>query len=187
MRVHRLTPPGLYIGPDLIPSLNEREVFANHLFNECNLMARCGVFVGLMVVLIFDVRAAEEKNQPNLGKLPPPASGTVDFQADVRPILVRSCLACHGLTKQSGGLRLDQGAESSKGSNSGPVFKAGDSKNSRLIHLVAGTDPDLKMPPNGELLTADEVGKLRAWIDAGAKYPAGSIVAAAIDPKAGHW
>src|SRR4051812_42849998 len=86
------------------------------------------------------VRGAEP--QPDLTKLPPVATGPVDFRSDVQPILVRACVSCHGPAKQKGGLRLDEGAAALKGSNSGPVYKPGDSAGSRLIHLVAGVDPE---------------------------------------------
>ena len=47
---------------------------------------------------------------------------------------------------------------------------SGASAKSRLIHLVAGTDPDALMPQKGSKLTPNQVGVLRAWIDQGLKW-----------------
>lgn len=47
----------------------------------------------------------------------------------------------------------------------------GKSADSLLIKYVAGVDPELVMPPDGDKLTKEEVGLLRAWIDQGAKWP----------------
>ena len=55
---------------------------------------------------------------------------------------------------------------------SGPQVSSGNSAQSRLIHLVAGTDPDSIMPKKGTRLTPEQVGLLRAWIDQGMVWPA---------------
>src|SRR5688572_29252656 len=91
--------------------------------------------------------AAADKAAPGPAKLPPTANRAVDFQRDVQPIFAKSCVSCHGPIKQRGGLRLDDGTEALKGSNSGAVIKPGDAAHSRLLHLVAGLDPDTRMPP----------------------------------------
>src|SRR5262249_22982681 len=54
-----------------------------------------------------------------------------------------------------------------------PNIIPGKSAASPLVKFVAGLDPDVKMPPKGKALTAEEVGLLRAWIDAGAVWPDG--------------
>ncbi|MGL4555176.1 MAG: PSD1 and planctomycete cytochrome C domain-containing protein, partial [Gemmataceae bacterium] len=108
-----------------------------------------------------------------LPTLPAPLARTVDFDRDVRPLLARACFSCHGPDKQRGGLRLDHGPSALTGGTSGPVLKKKDSANSRLIHVVAGLDPDAKMPPGeGKALKPDEVALLRAWIDQGPYFPA---------------
>ena len=48
-----------------------------------------------------------------------------------------------------------------------PAIVPGDSANSLLIRYVAGIDPDVVMPPEGDKLAPHEVGLLRAWIDQG--------------------
>jgi hypothetical protein len=122
------------------------------------------------------------------GKLPPPAPGTMDFDRDVSPILARACLSCHGPLRQKGGLRLDDRAAALKGGNSGPVLQPGDAGRSRLLLAVAGLDPDLKMPPQGKApLTAEEVGRLRAWVEQGVKWGKPGAAAAARAASSTHW
>ena len=102
-----------------------------------------------------------------------PSARPVDFTRDIQPILTRSCLTCHDARKQRGGLRLDDPVAAGRGGDSGAVIKPGDAVHSRLILLVSGRAPQLKMPPSGKpALTAKEVVLLRTWIDQGAKWPA---------------
>src|SRR5688500_7029703 len=105
-------------------------------------------------------------------RLPPAASRAVDFVKDVQPILAASCVSCHGTEKQTSGYRLDARSVALKGGDLGkPPIVPGDSAASPLIHFVSGLDPDLKMPAKGEMLTAEQDGILRAWIDQGAHWP----------------
>ena len=120
----------------------------------------------VIVFLTLTTTASADSSRP-----PPPAATEVDFTKDVKPLLEARCGKCHGSKRQRGGLRLDVKAAALRGSDNGIVLVAGKSAESRLIHLVAGTDPDEVMPPKGERLSSDEVSVLRAWIDQGAKWP----------------
>ena len=130
---------------------------------------------------------ADDKPAPDLRKLPPAVPRTIDFPRDIKPLLARSCLSCHGPEKQRGGLRLDSRAAALEGGNSGPVLKPGNATHSRLLLAVAGLDPEVKMPPKGKPpLTVAEVALLRAWIEQGLRWPAdGAGVTSR--PKANHW
>ena len=104
----------------------------------------------------------------------PPASDRKDvtYAKDIKPILDRNCIKCHGPEKQKAKLRLDTLAGALKGSEEGKVIQTGNSAGSRLIHNVARLgDQDLWMPPQdkGDQLTAEQIGLIRAWIDQGAK------------------
>src|SRR5438105_685323 len=103
--------------------------------------------------------------------LPPPAQRKIEFDTDVRPLLVKHCHSCHGPEKQKGGLRLDRKADALKGGDDGAVIVSGKSAASDLILRVAGVDEDRVMPPKGQRLSASEVGILRAWIDQGVNWP----------------
>ena len=106
-------------------------------------------------------------------ELPEPAAGQVDFMRDVDPIFVRHCYACHGDEAAMNGYSLWRRKSAERGGYSGKAgFVAGDSANSRLIHLVAGVEENLLMPPTGGRLSDREIGVLRAWIDQGAPFSA---------------
>jgi hypothetical protein len=116
--------------------------------------------------------AAEPR--PDVAKLPAAATRTVDFAKDIQPLLAKSCYECHGPDTQEAGLRLDLKKKALEGADSGPVLVSGDSKTSRLIHLVAGLDTEVgRMPPedSGDALANEQIGLLRAWIDQGVAWP----------------
>lgn len=115
-----------------------------------------------------------------LDQLPPAASRPVDFHRDIQPILEASCVKCHGHGKAKGGFQLDSRETFLRAGDSGPSVTPGNSRDSLLIHLVSGLDPDSVMPVKGSKLTAEQVGLLRAWIDQGLKWEPG--VSFARDP-----
>lgn len=117
--------------------------------------------------------------------LPPATKQKVDFVRDIKPLLTTHCHKCHGASKQEGGLRLDRRDEALNGGDSGPAFVSGKSAESLLIKYVAGVDPDVLMPPEGDKLTDEQIGLLRGWIDQGADWPKDDK--AAVDPRAVHW
>ena len=110
-------------------------------------------------------------------KLPPASTKTgVTFDADIKPIFQASCVKCHdsqGTKKPKAGLALDTRAGVMKGSRDGAVVTVGDSAHSDLVLSVAhiGDEPDNFMPKgkNAKMLTPDQIGLIRAWIDQGAK------------------
>ncbi len=119
-------------------------------------------------------------------ELPPPVDRKIDFARDVKPLLGKHCWSCHGDKKQESGLRLDSRAALLKGGDLGHAVTLGKSADSRLIQFVAAVDPKKLMPPDGEgdRLSAEAVGILRAWIDRGCVWPETDSSAAA---KNSHW
>ena len=86
--------------------------------------------------------------------------------------------------KQRGGFRLDTKSAALKGGETfAPDIRPGHSADSPLIRLVAGLEEGMQMPPEGDRLTAEQIGLLRAWIDKGADWPE----AANADGGATHW
>jgi len=131
----------------------------------------------LVLLLWFTLVASAESPKE------PPA---VDFAKDVWPILKDRCVQCHNAEKHKGGFELTSRERVLAGGDSGKVVIPGKSAQSRLIQLVAGTDPDSKMPSEGMPLTATQVSVLRAWIDQGAKWD--NIVAiSGTNAKSKHW
>ena len=101
------------------------------------------------------------------------AQAPPDYARDIQPLLEKRCYTCHGSQQQMSGLRLDRADSAAR------VIAPGHSAQSRLIQMVSGTEKKV-MPPAGERLTATQIAMLRAWIDAGARWP--SAAQAAV-----HW
>ena len=107
-----------------------------------------------------------------------------DYAEDIKPLLKKRCVTCHGPLKQKAGLRVDAGEWILKGTDDAVVVSPGDSAGSSLIDRVSSHDVDERMPPEGVALTADEIGMLAEWIDDGALYPQDEV--ATLSPQA-HW
>ena len=78
-----------------------------------------------------------------------PATTTVDFARDVRPILSDNCYRCHGFDPQvrKAGLRLDQeeGAFAQLRSG-GYAVRPGDAEGSELVQRILAADPQAMLP-----------------------------------------
>jgi len=98
-----------------------------------------------------------------------PASGQIDFNSQVRPILANHCLQCHGPDAQNrqAELRLDTQSDAMQS-----AILAGQPDRSPLIHRIESRDPDEVMPPGhlGKPLSNQQITILKEWIAQGAKY-----------------
>ncbi len=96
-----------------------------------------------------------------------------DYELAVAPILQKYCAGCHNPDDHEGQFSVESFDELQKGGEHGAAVLAGDPGTSRLIRMVTGaTKP--KMPPEDEPQpTAEEIAVLKAWVEAGAKGPAG--------------
>ncbi len=127
---------------------------------------RKGMLLGLAAALTLGVGGASAQ------ELPPPAEKTVDFKADIWPIFESKCLECHGAEKKKSGLRMHTKADAMTGGTEGPMLVAGKSAESLIVQLMAGTNENFdRMPPEGDPLTPEQIGLVRAWIDQGANWP----------------
>jgi hypothetical protein len=90
--------------------------------------------------------------------------------ADVEPTFTQYCGSCHGPNKAKAGLRLDSFGQIFRGGDSGPALVAGDPGASLLMkRLRLPVEDDDHMPPEGKPQpTEEEVGRILAWISAGA-------------------
>ena len=112
----------------------------------------------------------------------------VNFEQQIRPLLVQHCGKCHGPTTQKSGLRLDARNGAFKGGDSGPVIVPGKSTESGLLQRVQSADPDERMPPDGPPLEPHQIVLLQHWIDEGAQWPETDYDReAAVDPRLQHW
>jgi hypothetical protein len=88
------------------------------------------------------------------------------YEQDVRPLLKRRCLSCHGEQPElAGGLDLRLRRTLVAGGDSGPAVVPEQPTESLLIRLVTAGE----MPPgDARDLSAEEIDLLRRWISAGA-------------------
>ncbi|WP_164100831.1 DUF1553 domain-containing protein [Candidatus Laterigemmans baculatus] len=97
--------------------------------------------------------------------VPPSASASPVFEADVRPILKAHCWHCHGEADHvEGGLDTRLARWLHEGGDSGAAIEPGDHESSLLYQRIADGD----MPPGEKQLTAAELETIAAWIDSGA-------------------
>ena len=123
-------------------------------------------------------------NGGNLG-ITAHANGTdVDFTRDIRPILEKRCVSCHGALKQKGGLRLDAAKLVLRGGENGAVIVPGRSEESSLVTRLKSKNEDERMPPEGVPLESEQIQKIERWIKAGATAPPNETIIASPDQ---HW
>jgi mono/diheme cytochrome c family protein len=110
--------------------------------------------VGVLILVLFGaVRAGR-------------AADEVDFVHDVAPILREHCGTCHIGNQREGGFSLNTRQEVLAGADSGPVVTWEEGKTSELLVRVTTDDEGMRMPPEGDPLTPEQVAVLRRWIEA---------------------
>ena len=90
---------------------------------------------------------------------------TVDFEKDVKPILLENCMDCHAAESPQGGLVLNS-FESivTGGEKSGPSIILGNGKKSPLIQYLRG-ELLPRMPAEGDPLPEKQITLISQWID----------------------
>ena len=100
------------------------------------------------------------------------AAERIDFNRDIRPLLSDNCFACHGpdANHREADLRLDQ-RESLLDVERAIVISENPDE-SELLARIISDDPDVKMPPpgSGKELKAEEIQRIRDWIEQGAQW-----------------
>lgn len=95
----------------------------------------------------------------------------VDFNAEVKPLINKKCISCHGGVKRQSGFSLLFRQEALAVNKSGKVaILPGDAENSELIKRLYLTDPEERMPYKHPPLSNDEISLLKKWINQGAKW-----------------
>ncbi len=102
----------------------------------------------------------------------PAWAADVDYLRDIKPLLAKHCVECHGPKMQKAKLRVDTAAFLRKGGSGGPVIVAGKSADSSLVHVLRGTNEATLMPFKRPPLASEQIKLVAAWIDQGAKAPA---------------
>lgn len=107
--------------------------------------------------------------------VPSLVSAELSFNRDVRPILSKNCLSCHGPDEEDrkGDFALDTYEGITKKNEDGVAgIVIGDPDSSEVIKRVSTADSDELMPPpnHGKPLKPEEIEILKAWISEGAEY-----------------
>ena len=94
------------------------------------------------------------------------------FEARIRPVLISSCIGCHGPARASGGLRLDSRAGLLKGGDSGSPVNLEEPAESLLLAAIARQADVAAMPPDrNQALRADQVADFTRWVREGLHWP----------------
>ena len=95
----------------------------------------------------------------------------VDYSTDVKPILNKKCITCHGGVKKQGGFGVLFREEALGKTESGhPAIIPGDPDKSEMMKRLTSHDPEERMPYKEEPLHDEEIDILRRWIKQGAQW-----------------
>ncbi|MBI3863108.1 MAG: DUF1549 domain-containing protein [Planctomycetia bacterium] len=119
---------------------------------------------GLIALLAFSAALPASAEEPKSGAKQ--AGKPIDFAHDVAPIIQKRCAKCHTGTQKKGGLSFNTRQSLLAGGDGGAAVVPEKSAESELIERVASKEADLRMPPEGERLTAEQIDLLKRWIDA---------------------
>ena len=98
-------------------------------------------------------------------------SDPIDYNTEVKPILNKKCITCHGGVKQEGGFSLLFEEEAFAPTKSGkPAIIKYKPEESELIRRLHLTDPEERMPYKHDPLSKEEIKILTTWIKEGAKW-----------------
>ncbi|MCY7351790.1 MAG: DUF1553 domain-containing protein [Cytophagaceae bacterium] len=98
-------------------------------------------------------------------------SEKVDYSTQVKPILNKHCIACHGGVKKASGFSVLFRDEALAKTKSGkPAIIPGDAAHSEFIQRLTLKDPEERMPYKHAPLKPDEIEILKKWVDEGAVW-----------------
>jgi hypothetical protein len=95
----------------------------------------------------------------------------VDFNTQVKPILNKKCITCHGGVKRESDFSLLFQKDALAKAKSGLyAIVPGHARESEMIRRLHLSDPSERMPYRKAPLTAEEISILTDWIDQGASW-----------------
>lgn len=98
-------------------------------------------------------------------------SSRVDFTTQVKPIINRNCITCHGGVRQKGGFSLLFREEALAKTESGKRgIVPGDPDNSEMIRRINLKNPEERMPYKHDPLSKEEIDILTKWVKQGAQW-----------------
>jgi mono/diheme cytochrome c family protein len=112
----------------------------------------------------------------------------VDFARDIQPVVSRHCSKCHAADEKNGSVNFDDLTTLFGEADTGrrPIV-AGKPQESELIKRIQSTDEEIRMPPEGERLTKNEIELLVRWIGEGAKLPNTAPTTGSKKIDSQHW
>lgn len=95
----------------------------------------------------------------------------VDYTSQIKPILNKHCISCHGGVKMQSNYSLLYREEAlSKGKSGKYGIIPGNAAGSEFIRRLTLHDPEERMPYQKDPLSEEEIGLLTRWIDQGAEW-----------------
>jgi Protein of unknown function (DUF1553)/Protein of unknown function (DUF1549)/Planctomycete cytochrome C len=95
----------------------------------------------------------------------------IDFTSQVKPIINRNCITCHGGVRQKGGFSLLFRDEALAKLKSGKfAIIPGDPDHSEMIRRISLKDPEDRMPYKHNPLSPEEIDILTNWVKEGAHW-----------------
>lgn len=95
----------------------------------------------------------------------------IDYNTQVKPILNRKCISCHGGVKAKSNFSLLFREDAMKAAKSGkyPIVPGSPGK-SEMIRRITEKDEEERMPYKHDPLTKEEISILKKWIKQGAEW-----------------
>ncbi len=95
----------------------------------------------------------------------------VDYNTQIKPILNKNCISCHGGVKKQGGYSLLFQEEAYSKGKSGKIgIVPGNAEASELYQRLITDDPDERMPHQKAALAKEDIQTIKDWIDQGATW-----------------
>jgi hypothetical protein len=135
-------------------------------------------FALLLVPTYAEPGAQADANQP---AAPQDPDALAFFEKEVRPILDKRCVRCHGGEKTKGKLSLVSREAMLKGGVSGDVIDWQNHVESLFLVAINYTDVDYEMPPTGKL-PQEEIETLTKWVASGLPWTPGEA-GLLVDPE----
>jgi Protein of unknown function (DUF1549)/Planctomycete cytochrome C len=95
----------------------------------------------------------------------------IDYNTQIKPLLNKHCLACHGGVKRAGGVSLLFREEAlGKGKSGKYCIVPGQPEASEFVKRLTTTDLDDRMPYHKPALNPEEIELLTRWVKEGAEW-----------------
>jgi mono/diheme cytochrome c family protein len=102
------------------------------------------------------------------------APAKLQYNRDVRPILMENCFACHGpdSAARKADLRLDRPQDAYALKNGRAAIVKGNPSQSEVVKRIEGKGPLMPPVSSHKTLTPKQIATLKAWVAQGAEYQA---------------